>query len=81
MKSTHLDDTDVTALHATDWCSPVLMMKVLLGQVNDATNMPALILDVKSAESKTFFFSAPQAVAHHHTHINHRPVLHRNMGG
>ena len=48
IKSPNLTDTDATAVHANNWCSPVLMMRVLLDPVNDAAQTPMPIPEVQS---------------------------------
>ena len=48
MKSTHLEVTDVTDLHAADWCLPVQIMRALWDPGNDTANSPAPMLEVQS---------------------------------
>ena len=54
MQSHHLADTDTANSHATTWCSPALMMKVLRDPVNDAAHLPVLMPEVKPPGKQMF---------------------------
>ena len=52
MKKPHLADTDVAAVHAANWCSPVLVMKVPRDTMNAAASTPAPMLVVQYTEEQ-----------------------------
>ena len=82
MKRTHLKDTDITALHVTNWCSPVQMMRVLWHQMHDAANTPVSMLIVQSTGEQNFHLQWTTACvtpSHPHQTYNSSSQMHGMM--